>query len=140
MNFRYFYLAVMGLLISCAPQTHQKIEDLAVLNYNLTPIISDVSENSLIVELNFIGDSDGETEIVLGQAWADEQAPWERFKDIKFKSEEQSLPFNQDTKRLTVSHEANIPLKLTYRLNQNDGREAQGDSACLLYTSPSPRD
>jgi len=134
MYFKHFILGAVSLVISCAPQTHQQTTDLPILNYKLTPVLDDASGNNLIIELNFIGDTDGKTEVVLGQAWADEQAPWERFKDIKLSSEGQTLPFNQTSGRLTVSHEANTPLKLTYHLNQNDGRDANGDSG--FYYAP----
>lgn len=101
--------------------------DASTLVYELTPILSETG-NSLTIELSFIGDTDGETEIVLGQAWADEQTPWTRFKNISLTSEGQPLLFNRKTRKLTITHDANAPLKLTYHLHQNDGRKADGDS------------
>lgn len=128
MYFRGFYLGVLGILMSCGLTACQKVNEQPILTYKLTPVLDEASENSLIVELTFAGDADGETEIVLGKAWADEQTPWTRFKDISLTSDGQRLPFNLDTGRLIVVHDANKPLKLTYHLNENDGRDPNGDS------------
>ena len=135
MWFKYFQIMVWSFLLSgglqACQKTNEKLENQSeyrTLNYSLTPVLNNDKGNSLVIELDFTGDSDGETEIVLGQAWADEQTPWTRFKNISLTSNGQTLPFNNNESRLTVIHDTDAPLKLTYYLHQNDGRKADGDS------------
>lgn len=128
MYFRHFYLLLISLVMLCMLNACQKINEYTLLNYTLTPVLDGASGNSLIIEIDFTGETEGETDVLLGQAWADEQTPWTRFKDISLTSEGKALPFTRKDSRLTIRHEANTPLKLTYHLHQKDGREADGDS------------
>jgi len=128
MYFRHFHLLLISLAMLCMLNACQKINEHALLTYTLTPVLDGASGNSLIIEIDFTSETDGETDVLLGQAWADEQTPWTRFKDISITSEGKALPFTRKDSRLTIHHEANTPLKLTYHLHQKDGREADGDS------------
>ena len=135
MRFKYFLIVVLSLLLPSGLQACQKNSDVdrnhseyPLLNYKLSPLLNNDGGNSLTIDLDFIGDPDGETEISLGQAWADEQTPWTRFKDISLTSNGRNLPFERNESRLKVMHNANAALKLTYRLRQNDGRDANEDS------------
>lgn len=94
------------------------------IHYTFTPKLNPNKENSLIISLDFIGDTDGITEVFLGRAWADEQTPYIRFHDVTAKHENQTLDgqLNDNGSVYTIKHKPNTPINLSYRLDENGGR------------------
>ena len=128
-------LVLFGGIQACKKpdKLHEESSKYRTLTYSLTPILDDDVGNSLVVSLDFIGDDDGETEIVLGTIWADELTPWSRFKNIELSSRGETLEFNHEDGKLSVAHAANVPLKLTYKLLEQDGRQGSINDASFFH-------
>lgn len=80
-------------------------------------------EEGIKLTLNISGDQDGQTEFKIGDNWADEKTPHERFKNITSAPHELSL----DEETLTVTHPSGVNLAITWELHSDDGRNASED-------------
>jgi len=131
------FIIFLTQLVGCKAAPDIASDD-PILSYELTPIVDSEKGNSLTIDVNFKGNRDGETRIALGRAWADEQSPWSRFKDISVTGPEVKITSSLNEGILSIKHEADQNLQLTYRLHETDGRKPAGDSG--YFYAPSLHD
>ncbi len=108
-----------ALFFACALGACNTIENAPLhLNYDIGRI-----EPGVKITLTMRGDLDGETELKIGDAWADEKSPHERFKSI----EVSGGVLTRENAHVNIRHEANANLTISWELHKTDGRNFQQD-------------
>lgn len=121
-KFQFFATALFASLVFLTACQKAENKNVDHLNYTLTPILTGDGNNALQIDLQLIGDADGETEILLGQPWGSEKQPEDLFRDITVQGEDAIINPGEANRMRIIRHAPRSPLTITYRLYEKDSR------------------
>lgn len=136
MRYLWVLVVLVFVLSGCTRQDEAQIYPR--VHYEIQTSIEDTQQRVLDVAVTFTGKAEGQTEVVLGLAWADEQAPYERFLDVTAIGETTGAIIAQSgaapQNRVFLTHQPNENITLRYRLSAADSRAPEKDSG--YYYAP----
>ena len=120
------FLSSLLVLIGCSGAS--KTPAVPDLTYKLTPVFEG-TQTRLNVELTFTGEADGITDIRRGGRWGRDDKAGQRFRDLSVSVSGGSAEFQGllNQPKLTITHDPNAELTVTYTLSSEDMDDASTD-------------
>lgn len=93
--------------------------DDAAVRYRLTPVLDHGKLSGIAIEVAFKGEADGETTLLLPDAWGGQRELWRAITDIKISGDGVSIKPDANQSVRIIKHAPNAEISVSYRVFQD---------------------